>query len=131
MKGPFGMCRIQWVGRLDRQLQQLLNGQRLATDTRGQRFAFEVLHHQEVDAVLLADVVEGADVPPQRTGPNGTGPSDRQSRGGRSREPASSAMSRPWARATDYRGGWLVGFDGRCGCAGRGLLGVPGEGCGL
>ena len=31
-------------------------------DPRGQRLAFQVLHHQEVDAVLVADVVQRADV---------------------------------------------------------------------
>ena len=46
----------------DADAQRLLLRQRPLLQPVGERLAFEVLHHQVVDAVLLADVVDGADV---------------------------------------------------------------------
>ena len=43
-------------------LQDLVRRERPFLEPMGQRLAFQVLHHQEVDAVLVADIVERADV---------------------------------------------------------------------
>ena len=53
---------IERVGDLGRVADDLVGRQRPARQPRGQRLALEVLHDQEGDAVLLADVVEHADV---------------------------------------------------------------------
>ena len=52
----------QRVGDLDSEAQDLVDGQRPLGEAIGQRLAFEVLQDEVVDAVLLADVVERADV---------------------------------------------------------------------
>ena len=53
---------IKRVGNLDRVAEHLFGRQRSAREPRGQRLAFEVLHDEEGDAVLLADIVQDADV---------------------------------------------------------------------
>src|SRR5271167_1127612 len=53
---------IQSVGDLRGVAQQLSSWERALRDARGQRLAFEIFHHQVLDAVLIADVVEHADV---------------------------------------------------------------------
>jgi hypothetical protein len=53
---------VERVGDFDSNAQSLVWRQRLARQARGQGFAFQVLHHQEVHAVLAADIVENADV---------------------------------------------------------------------
>ena len=58
----FGVCRIECVRNLNPQLQHLLERQRLAGNAVLQRLAVEKLHRDELLAVLLADVVNGADV---------------------------------------------------------------------
>ena len=50
------------VGDLDRNLQCLIQRQGTLFQPLGQRLAHQVLHDQEVDAVLLADIEDGADV---------------------------------------------------------------------
>src|SRR2546426_6941882 len=47
---------------LDSEPQDLLEGKRALLQPIGERLAFEVLHDQEVDPVMPADVVEDADV---------------------------------------------------------------------
>src|SRR5216684_3604318 len=42
--------------------QDLLRRERCLLEPMGQRFAFQVLHDEIVDTVLVADVVESADV---------------------------------------------------------------------
>ncbi len=56
------MGRGQGAGDLNAVLQGLLEGQRALGETRGEGFAFQALHDQEVDAVLMSDVVEDTDV---------------------------------------------------------------------
>ncbi len=53
---------VERVRDLDADPERLLLRQGALLQPVGERLAFEVLHHQVVDAVLLADVVEGADV---------------------------------------------------------------------
>jgi hypothetical protein len=52
----------QGLGNLDRIAQHVHCGQWTAGQPRLQRLALQVLHHQEIHAVLLADVVQGANV---------------------------------------------------------------------
>lgn len=54
--------RVKSARDLDREPQRLLETQRPVPEPLGQRLTLEVLHHEEVDAILVADVVEGADV---------------------------------------------------------------------
>ena len=60
MNDAFGVGRIQRVGNLNAQIQNLLDGQRLAVHMPAQRFAFDELHRQEWTAVLFTDIVDGA-----------------------------------------------------------------------
>ena len=53
---------LQRFSDLDAELQGLLDGQRAALHPVTQGLAFQVLHHQEVHALLLADVVQRANV---------------------------------------------------------------------
>ena len=59
---PFAMRLVERVGNLDGVLQHLFQRQRTFQQPLRQRLAFEIFHHQEINAVLLADVVERADV---------------------------------------------------------------------
>ena len=52
----------QGVGHLDGQLERLIQSQSLARDQLIQRLACHVLHHDEVDAALAPDIVNGDDV---------------------------------------------------------------------
>jgi hypothetical protein len=58
----FGMRRIQRVRDFNSQLHHLFQRQRLARDALFQRLAFQKFHGNELLAVLLADVVNRADV---------------------------------------------------------------------
>jgi ribosomal protein S16 len=53
---------VEGVGNLRSEIHQLLDRHRLSLDTRLQRAAFEVLHHNVVAVVILSDVVDRADV---------------------------------------------------------------------
>ena len=48
---------VQSIRDLDSDLQHLLDWERPLLQPLGQSLAFQVLHHQEVNAVLVADVV--------------------------------------------------------------------------
>ena len=50
------------IGNLNRQFQHLVQRKRFARNSVLQRFAVEKLHRNELLAVSLADVVDGADV---------------------------------------------------------------------
>ena len=54
--------RVQRIGDLDRELERLVAGKRLAVDAFLQRLPFEPLHHDEGPALVLADFVNDADV---------------------------------------------------------------------
>ena len=53
---------VERVSHFYAQLQQQIHRQRLAPDTMLERLPFEMLHHNEVPAVLLPDLVNRADV---------------------------------------------------------------------
>jgi len=53
---------IERVGHLDRILQRELNREGPAYESVRQRFAFEILHHEEIEPILVPDVVQRADV---------------------------------------------------------------------
>jgi hypothetical protein len=62
MNDPLGVRGIERVGDLNTQLDENLEIDRTAADAMLQRLAFEPLHHDEMLALVLADVVDGADV---------------------------------------------------------------------
>ena len=62
MNHTLAMRLVQRVGDLDRVAQQLIERDRAPFQPRGERLALEVLHHQIVDAFLMANVVQRADV---------------------------------------------------------------------
>ena len=62
MDDPRAMRLVERVGDLNREGQRLIERQRAFRQSLRERLAFEVLHDQIVDAVLVADVVKRADV---------------------------------------------------------------------
>ena len=50
------------IGDLEGVLNRPVDGKRPFPEMLGKGLSFEVLHHEKVDAVLVSDVVEGADV---------------------------------------------------------------------
>ena len=62
MGNAAAVCGIEPVADVDRDLQRQRRRQGPSRDPPGERFAFEVLEHQVIDAILTADVVQGADV---------------------------------------------------------------------
>ena len=62
MRHSGAMRAVERVGDLRGQLERLIERQRALLDARGQRLALHVLHHHVTGAVLVADVVEHADV---------------------------------------------------------------------
>ena len=59
---PGGVRRLQRVGDLDRERQQQIDLERAPGDAMLQRRPVEELHDEERAAVVLADIVDGADV---------------------------------------------------------------------
>jgi hypothetical protein len=59
---PLPVGAVQRSGNLDRDAQRLIDGERPTAKTFRKRLALQVLHDEEVDVVLAADVVERADV---------------------------------------------------------------------
>jgi hypothetical protein len=53
---------VECVGNLDGITQHLIQRQRTFLQPLSQRLAFQILHHQEISSVLMADVVKRADV---------------------------------------------------------------------
>src|SRR5580700_12091676 len=53
---------VECLGDLYSNLQRLLQRKRSPSQAVGQRFAFQVLHDEKIDAVLRADVVQGANM---------------------------------------------------------------------
>ncbi len=62
MDYALGVCRPERIGNLNRQFQHFVERKRLARNAVLHRFTVEKLHSNELLAVLLADVVNGADV---------------------------------------------------------------------
>ena len=48
---------LQRIGDLDGDLQQLARPQRPALQPLGQRLAFQILHHQKVEAILVPHIM--------------------------------------------------------------------------
>jgi hypothetical protein len=59
---PLPVRLVQRVGDLDPEAQRLLRRERAFQEPVRQRFSFQVLHDEVLDAVLIPDVVERADV---------------------------------------------------------------------
>ena len=61
MNDSFCVRCLESVRYFDAQLEQFVERKRLAVDVTAQRFAVDEFHGNEWVAVLLADVVDGAD----------------------------------------------------------------------
>ena len=59
---PLGVGGIQALRNLDRQVQDLVGGERLAEDALLQRFPLQELHRNEVLPLVLIDLMDGADI---------------------------------------------------------------------
>jgi hypothetical protein len=59
---PVRVRRVQRVGDLDAEIERLIERERFAHETIFQCLAFDELHHDEVAAGVLVDVVDRADV---------------------------------------------------------------------
>ena len=62
MHEALAMGVIERIGDLHGIREDFTCGQRSAGESIVERFTFQVLHDQEGDAVLLADIEQGADV---------------------------------------------------------------------
>ena len=62
MNDARAMRVTQGVRDLDRVTQHLIDRQRTAAQALGERLTLEVLHDDEVNAIVRADVVDGADL---------------------------------------------------------------------
>ncbi len=62
MHDPLPVRLIQRIRDLDGDLERLIERQRALFQPLGQRLPFEILHDEEVDAVLAANVEDRADV---------------------------------------------------------------------
>jgi hypothetical protein len=58
----FGMCGLERLRHLNGNAHGLRNGQRTSPQPHRQRFAVEILHHEEVDALVMPEIVECTDV---------------------------------------------------------------------
>ena len=62
MHNPLGMRRRQRIGNLHRNVEKMLQVQRLAFDARLQALALQLLHHDERMAIVVLNVVDDADI---------------------------------------------------------------------
>jgi len=62
MRDALAVRFLERVGDRDSDFQRFVERERPAPDPIRERLAFQVLHHEEVDVALLADVVQRADV---------------------------------------------------------------------
>ena len=62
MDDPLPVRLVQRIRDLDGDLERLIQRQRALLQPLGQRVALQILHDQEVDPVLLADVMQSANV---------------------------------------------------------------------
>jgi hypothetical protein len=62
VRDPFSVRFIERVGNVDGVPEHLFHWQRPLGQARGQCCSLQVLHHEEVDAVLMADVAEDRDM---------------------------------------------------------------------
>jgi len=59
---PFGVCRVEAIGYLDGQIEHGFDFHRTTTDAVFQRRTVQILHDYEDLSVLLANLVNSADV---------------------------------------------------------------------
>ena len=62
MHDSLGMRRIQCIGNLNSEIQQLVCLERLAGDELAHSLAFEQLHGDERSFLVFVDIVDDADV---------------------------------------------------------------------
>src|SRR5262249_54306833 len=62
MNDSLAVCSVERVGDFDRQREKQVQLHRLAVDQVLQRLAREALHHDEEVAIMLADLVDSADI---------------------------------------------------------------------
>ena len=62
MSDARAMCSGQRVGNLNRVLEGLVERQRTFLQPTCECLSLQILHHEEIDVVLTADVVQDADV---------------------------------------------------------------------
>ena len=62
MNDALTMRTVQRISDLDRARERLVERQRSFRQPRGERFAVDELHDEKVDALIVADVMDGADV---------------------------------------------------------------------
>ena len=62
MSDPAAMRFIKSVSYLRAEFQNLLEGEWASSQAVGERFSFDILHHQVVNSILLANVVQNANV---------------------------------------------------------------------
>src|SRR3984957_19129665 len=62
MNDAFGVSRVQCIGDLDAQINQTVSFERASQNRFPQSLAFEILHHNEAQAAMFANFVDGADV---------------------------------------------------------------------
>ena len=62
MDNAAGVSRVECVGNLDTQFQQLFNLERAALDLVFEGCTVQILHRDESLPLLLADVIDGADI---------------------------------------------------------------------
>jgi hypothetical protein len=62
MDHPAAMGTLEAVADFDSIAKDLVDWQRPIAETIGESLAFQILHHEVADAVLLSDIMEGADV---------------------------------------------------------------------
>ena len=62
MDDPFTVRLIERVRNLNSVFESLVEGERAFSQQVRKRLTFDVLHHDEIQAVLSTDIVEGTDV---------------------------------------------------------------------
>ena len=62
MRYAFAVRLVERVGNLDGVLQHLFQRQRAFLQSLSERLAFQIFHHQIINSVLMAGVVERADM---------------------------------------------------------------------
>src|SRR5437868_13368541 len=62
MNDAFGVGGVERIGDLNGQIQQSLRLQRTSADDLLQALPFQILHHNEQPSLVLANLMDGADV---------------------------------------------------------------------
>ena len=62
MDDSLPVCLVERVGNLHGGAERVIEWERASCQPLGQSLAFQILHHQEVDPALTANVINGTDV---------------------------------------------------------------------